>query len=153
MANATITAPPLSDNDIRILADIFHSVFKYFCGNGFSPFEREYLRDVLTLVGLSFTALLVDGSLLVTYETRLQTIIRYREFKEHQEYLHMFSRAIAEIIAGGTFVFEFVKYPNYHEEFLRLIHTTVNDIRVSGVTLEDRQRLVQLLSYKRPSLF
>lgn len=152
MANATIAALPLSDNDIYILGTIFHSVFKHFCDR-VDPFEQEYVRDVSTLVGLGFTALLVDGGLLVTYESRLQTILRYRNFKKHPGYLHMFSRAIADIIAGAAYVFEFVKYPSYHDEFIRLIHKTVNNIRVSAGTLEDNQRLIKLLSYKKLGLF
>jgi hypothetical protein len=112
------------------------------------------VREISTLVGLSFTAILTDGAtLLCIYEPHLRTFLRYyREFKEHQEYLHMFSRAIAEIIRGAAFVFSLVKSPAYHEEFIRLIHKALNNLRVSVKQIECN-RLIDLLSREYTGLF
>ncbi len=147
MANSTLTALPLSGNDIYRLAQIFHASFKRYC-DLCDPNEKDYLREISALVGLSFTAILTDGRLLCIYESRLQTFIRYREFKEHPEYLQMFSRAIAEIVAGGAYVFSFVKYPVYHEEFCRLLRKALS-YRHADVPWEECNRFMDLLSQKK----
>jgi hypothetical protein len=147
MAKNTLAALPLSSNDIYTLAQIFHSTFQYYC-TVFDPSEKDYLREISTLVGLGFAAILTDGDLLCFHEPRLQTFMRfYQKFKEHPEYLQMFSRAIAEIVSGAAFVFRFVKYPAYHEEFTRLLRKALNHFHV-GAGGTECNRLFDLLSQK-----
>lgn len=148
MAKPTIAALPLSSNDISSLAQIFHVVLQHYC-TVVNPFEKDYLSELSSLVGLGFTAILADGSLLCVYERYLQTFIRYRSFKEHPEHLQMFARAIAEIASGAVQIFRYLKYPSYYDEFIRLIHKTVDHIWIPAEKVAESRRLMQLLTQKR----
>ena len=67
MAHYSLTARPFSNNDIASLAKIFEIPLQYY-DQRTSPLEKDHFKNIRTLIGLGFTAILVDGDLAFVYE-------------------------------------------------------------------------------------
>lgn len=78
MANIRLTVQPLSRNDISIMTSLLEQSFDYYL-NLYSPFFSDYLRALRTVVGLGFTAVLADRSLLSIYQWYLNHFMQQKE--------------------------------------------------------------------------
>lgn len=138
----------LTDSDIASLTKIFNITLQYYCEH-VSPLEDEYVKRLSTIMGLGFTTVLVDGGLLVIYESRLQTFIRYRNFKAHSGYTEMLSRAIAEMIDVAVYLFR-LRNQQYYDQFAAAVKSALTHVVVheAGKTA-DAERLLRLLFQKR----
>jgi hypothetical protein len=149
----SVAALPLSSNDITHLAQIIEAILQYYCTNA-SPFEKDYVKEISTLMGLGFTAIMVDGDLLSIYQPHFNTFLRYSHFKKHPSYLGVLSRAIAELTAGSAHLFRSLGYPAYHEHFMVAVKNTVNNIVVHLMgKAEESKRLTKILCQKHMPLF
>jgi hypothetical protein len=69
MANKSLTATPSSHNDIESLAKLLEGNFHYHSTSTRIPsYREEYLTNLNLTLGLSLTAIMVDGSLVSTYK-------------------------------------------------------------------------------------
>jgi hypothetical protein len=127
MADQSVAAEPLSSNDISCLSEIFETVLRYYCSNT-SPMEKDYLKEIHTLMGLGFAVVMVDGSFLPFCQPHLNTFLNYRDFKKYPNYLGVLSRAIAETTARAAYLFRFLGYPGYYEHFTLAVKKTVNHV-------------------------
>jgi hypothetical protein len=143
-----MAANSLTDNDITSLAQIFDTSLQYYCKH-ISPLESEYVKKLSTIMGLGFTTVLVDGDLLVIYESRLQTFIRYRNFKTQSGCTEMLSRAIAEVISIAAGLFRLLGHQQYYDTFVATVENVATHVVVqeSGKLVEAK-RLLQLLFQK-----
>ena len=63
MAQNILSDAPLSHNDKLILADLFEVSFTYYRDHQ-SPFVTDFIREIRTIAGLGFTAVLADDGYL-----------------------------------------------------------------------------------------
>lgn len=125
MGNKIVPALPFSHNDISSLAQTFKIAFNYFCDHS-SPFVTEYLRELNTLVGLGFTAALVDGDSISVFDNDLKIFLTYRNFKAHPEAIESLSSAVANLLCWSTQLFRILNYPRYYEEFAQAVKKTIS---------------------------
>jgi hypothetical protein len=67
MAKKSLTAKPSSHNDIESLAGLLEDNLQYHSTRTPS-YKEEYLTDFNLTIGLSFTAIMVDGSFVSTHK-------------------------------------------------------------------------------------
>jgi hypothetical protein len=69
-----VTIELLSCNDIPILAQLFEESFDYYIKKN-PLFVADYIRDLRTLVGLGFAAVLADNGMVCVYQTYLKSFM------------------------------------------------------------------------------
>jgi len=133
MVYRSINVPtlPLVRDDLTILAQIIQARFDYYCKHA-SPFERDFVAKISTIVGLGFIPALVDGEAVATYQSQLNKFIQYRNFKERQGIIPALSLGIAEMVSLGAFLFRGLNYPTYYQYFALSTRELVNST-VSGL--------------------
>jgi len=148
VADNILSTLRLSRNDISSLAHIFDVNFRYFCANN-SPFATDYLSEIKTIVGLGFTAVLLDGSFIAAYHDKFNNFLQYLDFKNHENSLRFMSSNIAEMIDLAAFVFRLIKYPRYYEDFANALRKALGRVgtMLSGENAE-AERLLQLILQK-----
>jgi hypothetical protein len=109
MVNASVNATTPSGNDIPSLAQIFAASLQYYCKHN-SPLVRGYIDKLNTIVGLGFTAVMVDGGLLSTYQLYLSTFLSNIR-KEKTGDIHALSLAVAKMAEGAVDFFRRIRYP------------------------------------------
>ncbi len=75
---------------------------------------KDYQRSLSVVIGLGFTAALVDSDLLAIYQPRLNLFIQYGDFIKHPGHCQVVSIAQAEMINDALYLFEVIRYPNYY---------------------------------------
>jgi hypothetical protein len=109
MVSASLNATDLSSNDILSLAQIFAASLQFYSKNN-SPLDRDYIAKLNTIVGLGFTAVMVDGGLLSTYQLYLSTFLSNIR-KEKTGDIHALSLAVAKMAEGAVDFFRRIRYP------------------------------------------
>ena len=129
MAKSILAVEPLSRNDIPILANLFEVSFDYYINNN-SPFFIDYLCSLRTLVGLGFTAVLADRTLLCIYQHYLERFIAHDEgnFRVSQHAKILIAQSVAEMVVTATVSFSALKNPRYYEDFRVALHYTLAKI-------------------------
>lgn len=95
------------------------------------PIHSDYFPELRTLVGLGFTAVLIEGSCIDACKVELEIFLRYRNILENQEMLKEISNAIGRIVHYGFQAFKILRYPRYYGEFIWALHralTTFNPV-------------------------
>ncbi len=149
MANKIVPAQPFSSNDISSLTKTFQIAFHYYCHHN-SPFAQDYLKELSTLVGLGFTAVLVDGDCICAYDHYLKTFLAYRNFKAHPEALEILSSAVANMVSWAAQLFRLLDYPGYYDDFAASLEKTVGGT-ISHLygNPEETERLLNVILPKR----
>ena len=131
MAQPILAATPLSHNDISGLAQLFEQGFHYHrkCQKQLKNTDwRSFLHNIRTLIGLSYTATLVDGELLEIFDSHLCVFLQYQSFlSKHSEHAKL-AKAIADIVCLGSDFFRCLGHPRYYEDFLRSLRDCVTHI-------------------------
>lgn len=147
MANKSVSALPLSRNDVSCLAQPFQLAFNYFCTHN-SPLYEDYVKRLGVVVGLGFTAVLVDGTFLQNYQLQLQIFLDHVDFKSHPQRTVALSLAMAEMVNLGAYLFRVLGYPGYYDYFAAAVEKVVGS-SLSGIygNLEENRwlRVQQLL--------
>jgi hypothetical protein len=145
MAKGILAVPPLSRNDISILAHLFEVSFDYYIHNN-SPFFLDYLQALRTVVGLGFTAVLVDRQLLCIYQRYLELFLAQEEgnFKERKEGKTLIAQSVAEMASTAVISFSILKFPHYYEDFLLALHYTMAKI---PELIDENNEAERILSY------
>ena len=93
----------------------------YTRSNHSDNFSTDYKQQLCTLVGLSFTAVLAEGSKTWSIRPHLATFLRYRNMVHQPDKLELLSVAIAEIICNAIYSFKVLGFPQYYDDFLNAI--------------------------------
>jgi hypothetical protein len=107
---------------------------------------EDYLREIKTIVGLGFTAVLVDSSFLTIYYNKFNSFIQYMDFKKHTGALSVLSLNIAEMVDLSSYVFRIIQYPGYYKDFsiaLRKALTRMGS-QLAGKS-EEAEKLLQII--------
>ena len=143
MVHKSLAGVPLSSNDISSLTKLFTVGLGYYQDHC-SPFEKDYLKKLSAIMGLGFTAILMDGDLLTIHQSHLMTFIRYLEDDDKKNWSAL-AYPLANIINGAVFVFQFEK-PAFYSIFQQIVKEVLTHITLqeAGETKE-ANRLLKLL--------
>jgi hypothetical protein len=146
MVNASVNATTPSGNDIPSLAQIFAASLQYYCKHN-SPLVRGYIDKLNTIVGLGFTAVMVDGGLLSNYQPYLSTFLSNIRIKEKTgDIIHVLSLAVAKMVAWAVDSFRRIHHPDYYPSFVNAVKEAVMRVGVHGAKKEKEAiRLLKVL--------
>ena len=149
MAKAILTAEPLSRNDIPIIAQIFQVNFDYYIHHN-TPFFRDYLKALKTVIGLGFTAVLVDEMLVCSYQIYLDPVMVHGkgDFKSNQEYKVMIAQHVSEMVRISTISFQALRYPDYYENFLEALRYLITRLIESTEEIAEAARILNYLTLR-----
>lgn len=121
MANSSLAATPLSHNDITALAQLFRRAFHYHRkhkGEFYDIRWQNFLKNLRTIVGLSYTVTLVQGDLLELYNSYLTTFLQNQSFtNSHSQHLKL-AQSFTNMVSLGSDFFRSFGHPNYYSDFL-----------------------------------
>lgn len=153
MVNASVASSSLSSNDISSLANILEVSFHHQKKHN-TPFTEEwYVKRLTAIAGLSFTTILVEGSLVFSNRPHFLSFISNLERTERgKDYIHFLVHDVANLIAGANFPFSLLDlYDHCYGEWLadavRSLLSHVS-IMLEGKE-EEARRLLSLLFKKR----
>lgn len=149
MANRILTGEPFSRNDVSKLAQLFEQSFDYYISHN-TPFFSDYLNALRTVVGLGFTASLVDRQLFCIYQHYLERFIALNEgdFKRNPGSKRGLAQAVAEMTYTAALCFYALHFPRYYEEFITALHYTLVKIpSLSGRRDEAEALLARLTAH------
>ncbi|MBX9587486.1 MAG: hypothetical protein K2X50_09535 [Gammaproteobacteria bacterium] len=147
LAHNSLAVQPLSRNDISIIANLLKHSFDYYL-NHQSPFFVDYLCSLRTLVGLGFTAVLADRSLLSIYQHYLNHFIGQKEgdFRQSPEAKEMIAQSTAEMVGTAVISFRALRHPPYYGEFINSLHYTIAKIPELKDGTNDSERILSNLT-------
>src|SRR5579862_3704589 len=105
MVNTSVTGIPLSSNDISSLTQLLAIPLQYYCDHQ-SPFKKDYQKQLNTIVGLGFTAVLVDNSLVSIYQPHLERFIAHLR-GEGTNNFHNLAFAAANLVDAAVYLASF----------------------------------------------
>jgi len=147
MANIRLTVQPLSRNDISIIASLLEQSFDYYLNHN-SPFFSDYLCSLRTLVGLGFTAVLADRSLLSIYQGYLSNFIGQKEgdFREARSATKHIAQSTAEMVGTAVISFKALRHPRYYGDFLQALHYILTKIPTLTNDAKEAERILNGLT-------
>ncbi len=139
MANRILAATPLSHNDIAALAKLFEQAFQYHWQNQSKESSFQiFVHNIRTLVGLSFTATLVEGDLLEFFNSYLRIFQRNQSFLRSDSRHARLASAIANMVCLGSDFFRCLDHPSYYKDFLQALRNClkhmIEEIRIKPET-------------------
>jgi hypothetical protein len=126
MANLMVTIELLSCNDILTLAQLFEQSFDhYIYGNPL--FVSDYIRDLRTLVGLTFAVVLADNGMVCAHQTHLKSFMAAGrgDFMEYQGHKTMIAQCTANMVGTAVLCFWILRCPGYYQDFLAALKATI----------------------------
>ncbi len=132
MAKDSLAVSPTSSNLVSQLAYLINTALRERCDLS-SDSRADYYRDLATLIGLGYTAILAEGSRIGLCRPYIATFLRYRDFARHAVKLETFSHAIAEIVCNAIRPFKVLGHPLYHDEFIAALVTVLRTSDIDNV--------------------
>lgn len=121
MAHSSLAATPLSHNDIIGLTQLFQRAFhyhRYRVNRHQETNWKNFLREIRTVVGLGFTATLVEGDLVELYSSDLAAFLENQTFINSCSNHLSLAKAFANMVCLGSDFFRYLDYPEYYKDFL-----------------------------------
>jgi hypothetical protein len=137
MANAILAVSPHSSNTVSQIAYLINTALQERC-NLSNDSYADYHRIITTLMGLSFTAILAEGSSVRSCRLHLIYFLRYRDFTQHTDKLELLSHAMAEIICNAMHPFSALGHPSYFDDFITALVNTLKSSDVHDVKADKR---------------
>jgi len=147
MVTTSVTSSSLSSNDISSLAHIFAVPLQYYSEHN-SPLEADYLKRLSAIVGLGFTSVLVDGSLISVYQPYLTAFIVHVKKRTQADHFPALASAVAQIVSGAVFLARF-HGEAYYPIFVDAVEKAMTHIAVreAGKT-QEAERLLKMMFNK-----
>jgi hypothetical protein len=92
---------------------------KYPVTDDFVPYSSDELS---TLMGLAFTAILVEGREVDHFKSHFNTFIQYRYSLHHSEIADFVVAVMIQILQKGFVSFEALGHPRYFDDFIWAYH-------------------------------
>ena len=131
MANDMLTVSSRPRNLVSSIAQFIRTILQHHCDH-LNESCIDYDHGLATLVGLSFTAILAEGSQIRSSRSYFATFMRYRHFTQHVDHLEAFSYAIAEMISRAIYSFRALGHPRYYEDFLAVLVNILKSSPMAG---------------------
>ena len=125
MAKSILATTPLSYNEISSLAQLFSNTFLRL--NELDTLstqvqqKRLFFQKAHTVVGLAFTAALVEQDSLALLNPHLKRFLRYRVNDRNRFASATAGIAMGDIISLGSDAFRTLEYPGYYGNFLQAL--------------------------------
>lgn len=121
MAEFILAGEPLARNEIYELADTLEEIFDSYLEN--PRFIEDYLKILRTLIGLGFTATLVDKSQFLIYQHYLKEFMHADagHFKDNPSAKRYIAQCCSEMIAIALISFDALQNPGYYWDFVKAL--------------------------------
>jgi len=116
MAKDILAVSSRPSNPVSHLAYLIHAALEAR-SNHSDNFSTDYKQQLLTLVGLSYTATLAEGSKTRSCRPSLAAFLRYSNLIQPEKFEQL-SVAIAEMVCNAIQPFKVLGYPWYYDDFL-----------------------------------
>ena len=132
MAKTILATTPLSYNEINSLAQLFACAFLRLNEPGI-PSEhvqqkRHFFQQVHTVVGMAFTATLVEQDLLALFKPHLHHFLQH-QVNDGNRYASVNAGiAMGDIISLGSDAFRTLEHPEYYSYFLNALRESLHYI-------------------------
>jgi hypothetical protein len=120
MSNISLTTTPLSCNEISDLTYLFEQSFLFHYNNAVITTAltvQNYLKNIRTVVGLGFTATLVQNDLTLFMERLINKFIRYQNFYRYPEKIQTLASTLVSLISCSSDFFRDLGHPSYCDVF------------------------------------
>jgi hypothetical protein len=149
MANQSLTAAPLSHNDIQRLAAVLENNFQAHRKYN-TRLRYEYLHRLKAVVGLGFTAVMVDGIYISIHRPDFDLFLDYFRADSEPDSITFVSLAAAKIMDTAAHVFrkrDLCK--NHYKAFVNSLEDVVKECLLDdSEKAEDSDLLLQMLIRK-----
>ncbi len=142
MAKEILAVSQRPSNPVSQLAYLIHAALDTRINHS-DNFFIDYKQQLCTLVGLSFTVVLAEGSKIGAFRAHIATFLRYRSLIHQQDKLEALSVAIAEMICSAISPFTVLGFPRYYDDFLLALTHTVSPS--DTISIEIRNRIQKIL--------
>lgn len=149
MTNVSVTATPLSHNDVFVLARLFEVSFHYFRTHS-SPNVTDFILDLRTIAGLGLTASLADDGGIMPYQMYFNRFIHAGrgDFREDDQSTSLGANTMANMVMMGLSSFRRLNYPDYYASFISRVEKTIQNVRIDlADETENAERMVRLFPY------
>jgi hypothetical protein len=124
MVEPILTVSPHAINPVSYLARLIHVALRRRCRSSAAS-QKEFQKALAIVVGLSFTAILSEGSRVESCEPHLDFFLKYRNVTQYTDNLKILfvslSGSIAEIICHAIYPFSVLRCPNYYADFIEAL--------------------------------
>lgn len=144
MSNEILTPKPLSHNQMAQLAEILEHNFQYHRKQQ-TLFHHEFISTLKTVVGLGFTAIMVDCLYLPTHQPDFILFLDYFSADAKHDSILPVALAAAKIMDTAAHVFRSRDLSSDHyNAFAKTLQHVVNSgLLDSDKKQEESQRLIQ----------
>jgi hypothetical protein len=126
MAKKSLPATPSSHNDIESLAELLEDNFQYHSTHTPS-YKEEYLNDFKLTMGLSFTAIMVDGSFISTHKAAFNRFLDSFSYynASHCNSIKPVALEAARILYEASRFFPTTRCPEFRNAFRKTLELTI----------------------------
>jgi len=124
MVKRSLTVSLHPSNPVPQIARLIDAALQKHCDLP-QKIHADYQLELSTLMGLSFTAILAEGSQIASSRQYLATYLRYRNFNHHLDKLQQLSHAIATIVCSTIYSFKKLGFPLYYDSFMTALVNTL----------------------------
>jgi hypothetical protein len=135
MANHILAVSPHSSNTVSQIAYLIDITLQERSDPS-TESHVDYCRELATLMGLSFTAVLAEGSQVRSCKPHLATFLRYRDFVQHADKLEQLSHAIASMVCSAVYPFKILGHPKYYDDFVGALVNTLQSSDTQNAEIE-----------------
>jgi hypothetical protein len=109
--------------------------------------NNNFIRYVRTVIGLSFTAALVNGDLLSLFNRSLEYFLRHQYSPNSRIGSLKVGKATADIVTLGSDFFRLLNHPRYYEDFLQALRDSLGHIMGEmGIPVSaDAEHVIELI--------
>lgn len=125
MAKEILAVSSRPGNPVSHLAYLIHAALEER-SNLSDNFSTDYQKQLCTLAGLSFTAVLAEGSKTRSCRPHFAAFLRYSNLTHQQGKFERLSVAVAEIACNAIYPFKVLGFPRYYDDFLLAMTHTVS---------------------------
>jgi hypothetical protein len=123
MAKHILAVSSRPSNPVSHLAYLINAALEERCSST-ADIPTDYQQQLCTLMGLSFTAVMAEGSRTRSCRPHLAAFLRYSRSTQHQGKFERLSLAIAEMVCNAIYPFKMLGFPRYYDDFmLAMTHT------------------------------
>ena len=146
MAKEILAVSSRPSNPVSQLAYLIHAALDTR-RNHSDNFSTEYMQQLCTLVGLSYTAVLSEGSKAWSFRPHIAIFLRYRSLIHQSDKVEQLSVAIAEMICHAIYPFKALGFPRYYDDFLNAIIYVVSSSDTTSIEIKNgiQEILLELL--------
>ena len=147
MSEISLTATPWSRNEICDLRYLFEQSFRFHCNNAViasTPSVQNYLKNIRTVVGLGFTATLVQNDLTSVMNGLVNKFVRHQSFHNHPEHIPTLASTLASLVSISSDFFRDIGHPPYRDDFEKALAQCIQHmIHELGIQPSHVTRLIQ----------